>query len=343
MGAGVRRGLFRLAVYPLALVLLVVIASAGYASPIAESAPVVTRPSAAAPAGPLATIVPTPAPQAPPVQTLLAPSAWDQLVADLNAIAARSGGRVGLSLQELSGPRRARLSMNGGLSFYAASTYKLPLLMAEAQQIAAGQVSGSDKLCFIPSDAEDGWFTDYAPGSCFTRAELARRAGQFSDNTAAQILVRYLGGGGALNAYARAIEMNGSALWFPNTTTADDLTNAWVNEAMGALGGAAAQQWLYPLLTRTAFEQGIPSGLPAGTTVTHKVGWMSGTELDAAYVRNGGIAYVLTAAIDGVDDNRGWSVIAQLSARVWQYETSRPGFAAAVTVKPVTTPRANRY
>ena len=340
MRSGVGRGLFGLAVYPLALVLLVLVASAGYASPIAPLAPSANRLSAAAPATPLATIVPTPAP---PVQTLLAPSAWDQLVADLNATAARSGGRVSLSLRELSGPGRASLSLNGGLSFYAASTYKLPLLMAEAQQIAGGQLSGSDRLCFTPSDYEDGWFSDYAPGSCFTRNELALRAGRYSDNTAAHILVRYLGGVGALNAYARSIEMSSSALWLPNTTTADDLTNAWTNEALGRLGGAAAQQWLYPLLTHTAFEQGIPHGLPSGAMVVHKVGWMNGTELDSAYVRSGGIAYVLSAAIDGVDDNRGWSVIAQLSARVWQYESSRPGYAPAVTVPPVTTPRANRY
>jgi beta-lactamase class A len=340
MGAGVRWGRFRLAVYPLALVLLVVIASAAYASPTGSPPSLPNPPGEVqAPASPPA-IAATPAPSP---RTVLAPSAWDQLVADLTAIAARSGGRVSVSLRELSGPRRASLSLNGGGSVYAASTYKLPLLMAEAQQIATGQVSPSDRLCFTQSDDEDGWFGDYAPGACFTRAELAMRTGRFSDNTAAHILVRYLGGGDALNAFARSIEMNGSALWYPNTTTVDDLTNAWTNEALGRLGGTGAQQWLYPLLTRTAFEQGIPRGLPAGATVAHKVGWMSGTELDAAYVRSGSIGYVLSVAVEGLDDNGGWSTIAQLSARVWQYESSRPAYPAPVNVRPVTTPRANRY
>src|SRR5205807_7849639 len=93
-----------------------------------------------------------------PMTTLITPSAFDQLQTDLQAIAAQSGAQVGISLQELSGPRRNSLSINGNRSFYAASAYKVPLLMAEAQQIASGQVQGSDVLCFDPDDAEDGWF-----------------------------------------------------------------------------------------------------------------------------------------------------------------------------------------
>jgi beta-lactamase class A len=272
-----------------------------------------------------------------PVTTIVTPSAFDQLRADLQTIAARSGAQVGISLQELSGPRRNSLSLNGNQSFYAASGYKVPLLMAEAQQIAIGEVSPSDELCFDASDAEDGWFTDYFDGSCFTRDELAMRAGRYSDNTAAHILVRYLGGPDALNSYAKSIGMTASALWSPNTTTTDDLTAAWVNEALGRLGGAVAQRWLYPALTHTANERGIPAGLPSAATVVHKVGTMYGTENDSGYVVNGKTAYVLSVSVDGVDEAAGWSVIAQISARVWQYELSRPDF-----VVPAIPPEAPR-
>ncbi|TMF29191.1 MAG: serine hydrolase, partial [Chloroflexi bacterium] len=186
--------------------------------------------------------VPSATPAA-PVTTVLATSAFDQLRGDLEAMVARSDARVGISLQELSGPRRNNLSLGGGASFTAASAYKLPLLMAEAQQIASGKASGADVLCFVAGDAEDGWFNDYDLGSCFTRDELSLRAGRYSDNTAARILVRYLGGADALNAYAKSIGMTASVLWVPNTTTPDDLTAAWVNAALGRLGGAAARQW----------------------------------------------------------------------------------------------------
>ena len=342
MRGGDRRALRRLVIYPIVALLLILVGNAAYASssvsPPPGKAPTrqplhVTHPAALAPA----------AKPAPPVTTILAPSGFDRLSADLGMIAGTSGGRVGISLQELSGPRRTSLSVNGGQSFVAASTYKLPLLMAEAQQIASGQARSSDLLCYAPGDAEDGWFMDYQPGSCFTRDQLALRTGRYSDNTAAHILVRYLGGGDALNRYAKSMGMTNSALWTPNTTTPDDLSQALVSEALGRLGGAAAQAWLYPILTHTATERAIPAGLPAGVTVAHKTGSMPGTENDAAYVRNGRIAYVLSITVDGLDEGTAWSLMARISARVWQYESSRPDFAAPVSVPSPSIPPQNRH
>ncbi|HYY46944.1 MAG TPA: serine hydrolase, partial [Candidatus Angelobacter sp.] len=90
-----------------------------------------------------------------------------------------------------------------------------------------------------------------------------------------------------------------------------------------------------PILTHTAFEKGIPAGIPAGVIVVHKVGMMYGVENDSAYVTNGRIAYVLTVAVNGPDETTGWSVIAQVSQRIWQYEASRPDYVAPVIATPV--------
>ena len=340
MRGGPIRALLRLVLYVLLACLLTLVGTAAYASQNVTALPAaaVSRQQ-----GQLARPAPSAAP-APPIATVLAASGFDQLRSDLEAIAAPSGAQLDISVQELSGPRRNNLSLNGNQSFYAASAYKVPLLMAEAQQISSGQVRGSDVLCFDPGDAEDGWFDDYDAGSCFTRDELALRTGRYSDNTAAHMLVRYLGGPDALNRYAKSIGMTASALWVPNTTTADDLTAAWVNAALGRLGGAAAQQWLFPLLTHTVNEHGIPAGLPARASVVHKVGTMYGTENDSAYIVNGRTAYVLSVAVDGVDETLGWSLIAQVSARIWQYESSRPDFAAPVVATPVAPPsRLNHH
>jgi beta-lactamase class A len=337
MKRGAAGRLLRLLVHPLVIGLLMLPGSGAIASPTVSHLPrtPLSRPH----------LVP-PAPEAVaelPMTTVITPSAFDQLQADLQTIAAQSGAQVRISLQELSGPRRNSLSLNGNQSFYAASAYKVPLLMAEAQQIAAGEVSASDVLCFDASDAEDGWFTDYADGSCFTRDDLAVRVGRYSDNTAAHILVRYLGGPDALNSYAKSIGMTASALWIPNTTTTEDLTAAWVNESLGRLGGPVAQRWLFPVLTHTVNEQGISAGLPGTATVVHKVGTMYGTENDSGYIVNGSIAYVLSVSVNGVDEATGWPVIAQISKRVWQYEVGRPQFV--VPVIPPEAPRQpdNRY
>ncbi len=276
----------------------------------------------------------------PIVTTVVQPSAFDQLQADLNAIIRQSGAQVGISLQELSGRGRQTIALNGDHVFYAASEYKLPLLMAEAQQVAAGQASPGDRLCYDPTDIEDGWYTDYEPGACFSRAELVTRAGRYSDNTAARILVRYLGGPDALNAYAHAAGMTHSALWDPNTTTVNDLAAVWLSEAMGGLGGSAAQGWLYPILTHTSAESGIPAGLPSAATVAHKTGDMYGVVLDAGVVRNGQVQYVLAVGVAGLDEAIGWGVIQRISARIWQYESGRPDFAAPpAVVAPVAKTR----
>ena len=334
------RSIVHTAIYPLVLALLPLLASAAYPgsdlAADAVAAPALDRGPARTIArlNPAVTTAEVTSKPLQPITTVLSPTLVDQLRGDLVGIGARSGAQVDIDLEELSGPRRTSLAINGDQSFYAASAYKLPLLMAEAQAVATGQASPSDILCYDPSDQEDGWFTDYGIGSCFSRQDLAVRAGRYSDNTAAHILVRYLGGPDALNGYARSAGMTSSALWVPNTTTATDLATAWVNEVLGRLGGGGAQQWLYRILTQTAFEQGIPAGLPVGVMVVHKVGDMNGVENDAAYVTNGHISYVLAVAVQGPDEATGWSVIGQLSQRIWQYETGRPDYVVAVSATP---------
>ena len=330
-GVGVRS----LLTYGLAVALLVPLGTAAYAQ---SSTPGVraarpTRHASPRPAAHQVKLTPGSSP-APTLTTIIQPSAFDQLRSDLDAIAGRSGAQLGISLVELSGRGRQTLSLNGGQGFYAASEYKLPLLMAEAQQVAAGQSSAGDSLCFDPSDGEDGWFQDYEPGSCFSRAELVSRTGLYSDNTAARILVRYLGGPDALNGYARAAGMANSTLWDPNTTTANDLTAILVNESLGQLGGPAAQGWLYPNLVHTSTEAGIPAGVPAGATVVHKTGDMYGTENDAADVSNGSVHYVLAVCVSGLDEPSGWNLVQRISARIWQYEAGRPDYPAPILASP---------
>jgi beta-lactamase class A len=340
MRGGPLRAPLRLGMYLSLVCLPMLVGSAAYAAAGVSPARIA---SLSRLPGPIARPLPSPSAAA-PVTTVLAPSSFEQLQSDLADITVQSGAWVGISLQDLSGPRRNTLSLNGSQSFYAASAYKLPLLMAEAQQVVTGEASLSDVLCFDPSDAEDGWFNDYEVGSCFTRDELAMRAGHYSDNTAAHILVRYLGGPDALNSYAKSIGMSASALWNPNTTTTDDLIAAWLDEVLGRLGGEAAQNWLYPVLTHTANEEGIPAGIPSAATVTHKVGTMYGTENDSAYVVSGRTSYVVSIAVDGIDESAGWSLIARISERIWQYEASRPDFVAAVEVtQAASDPRSNRH
>jgi beta-lactamase class A len=81
---------------------------------------------------------------------------------------------------------------------------------------------------------------------------------------------------------------------------------------------------MYPMLTDTHWEAGIPSGVPPGITVVHKVGWIYATNNDAALVVNGPRgAYILVVTTDGRGGDAGWALISQISAIVWAVESAR--------------------
>jgi len=274
-----------------------------------------------------------------PVMTITSAAATKQLVQTLNQMVARnpmtlttsvqrlvdaSGASVGVAMIELGGVATLAWSYHGDEVFTAASTYKLGALMMEAQHIAAGTTDPNGLVCYQESDYEDGWYDDYQDGACFTRTELAQRAGLMSDNTAGHMLVRDVGGADALNAWAATIGATDSDFFNANSTSAHDLAVLWAAEANGRLGGPAARQWLYPVLTGSRTESGIPTGVAGRSSVVHKTGTIDLVENDAALVVSGpNGAYVLTIMTDGVGGAEGWQLIASISSAVWSYEAVR--------------------
>jgi beta-lactamase class A len=263
---------------------------------------------------PAATSVPTPA--ATSVPTPAAVRNPQALLGSLEAAIAASGAAVSVDVVDLR--RQQAVSIQPAVSWTAASTYKLPLLMDETDLIARGKAAAGDSLCYTDADYEDGYYGDYSDGECFTRLELMTRVGHDSDNTAAHILVRYLGGAAALNAFAKANGAVASGFYDPNTTTAADLAALLVREATAP---AAARAELQALLTHTAYEAGIPAGVPGTATVVHKVGMLDAVTNDAALVF-GPQPYVLVVMTDGLGGDAAWALIARLSAIVWQWEAA---------------------
>jgi len=245
------------------------------------------------------------------------------LAISIQQLIAVSGASAGVTVVELGGTNPVVWSVNAESVFTAASTYKLAALMLEAQNIAAGKVDPNGYVCYQEDDYESGWFDDYEEGACFTRNELAIRAGKYSDNTAGHMLVRDVGGGEALNAWVASIGATSSNFFEGNTTTSADLAFLWAAEAKGELGGAAAQAWLYPLLTNTRTESGVPAGV-SGATVVHKTGTIDLVDNDAALVTSSASGpYVLVVMTDGLGGADGWQLIANISSVVWRFETAR--------------------
>jgi len=275
------------------------------------------------------------------IPSMTSPRGTQQLVQALNELVARSpmtltaaieqlvqqsGASAGVSLVEIGGAIPFEWSFNGDAVFTAASTYKLAVLMMEAQNIASGKTSAGGSVCFQDADYEAGWYHDYEPGACFTRTELARRAGQMSDNTAGHMLVRDVGGPDVLNAWAASVGTKESVFFTNNTTSANDLAALWAAEARGSLGGTHAQSWLYPVLTGTKTEAGIPAGVAGRSVVVHKTGTLDRIDNDAALVQSGPNGpYVLSVMTDGLGSSGGWALIASIASTVWNFESARAG------------------
>src|SRR5579864_5764543 len=246
------------------------------------------------------------------------------LTATIEPLVESSGASVGVALIELGGSSPLVWDYNGAEVFTAASTYKPAALMLEAQNIATRGSDPNGVVCYQDADYEPGWFDDYADGMCYTRTELARRAGLYSDNTAGHMLVRDAGGADALNAWAASVGAQNSVFFTDNTTSASDLATLWAAEAKGTLGGAAAQAWLYPELTGTVTEAGIPAGVQGRSVVVHKTGTIDQVENDAALVTAGpNGAYILVVMTDGIGGDAGWQLIASVATDTWSFEAAR--------------------
>lgn len=235
------------------------------------------------------------------------------LANEIKTLARENGKEVGVTLINLK--TNAIWSLNGNWETVAASTYKLPLLMDVAQGIVTGRYNGNAKVCGIPSDVVPPDANNYV-GQCFTLNQLGYMIGHNSDNTAAHMLTRYIGNYEALNTYARQHGAQNPQFYWPNNTDSNDLARLWLNEAEGRAGGVAAQRWLYPKLTHTDFESGIPAGVPAGAVVVHKVGMLYGETNDAALVRYKNISYVLAIVSNG-PGGTDWGLLAAISRDVW--------------------------
>lgn len=121
---------------------------------------------------------------------------------DLSGLEARLGGRIGLSLE---GPQQ-RLAWRGDERFTYCSTFKLFLATAFQQKVARGQADWDRQLPVTAQDmVEHAPVTGPAVGGQLSIADLCQAAVVLSDNPAANILIRELGGLEAFQQWYRAM------------------------------------------------------------------------------------------------------------------------------------------
>src|SRR5438034_7846519 len=269
------------------------------------------------------------------------PTALAQRLAE--RIARAPARAVGLYYRSLAGSDSLLIGAN--LRFHAASTMKVPVMIQIFRDADAGLLRLDDSLtvhtafpslvpaeAFIVGKEDDSDSTLYeSVGRNRSVRELLELMITRSSNLATNILIERVGASRA-QASARALGAwsiqvlrgveDGQAYraGLNNTTTARDLGVLLIAIVRGRAASRPSCDSMLAILGRQEFNEGIPVGVPPGTRVAHKTGWIGEVVYhDAAvvYPPDGG-SYVLVVLTGGIkEDSVAHNPVADLSRLVY--------------------------
>ncbi|HET7378854.1 MAG TPA: serine hydrolase [Gaiellales bacterium] len=237
------------------------------------------------------------------------------------------------------------LLIGANARFHAASTMKVPVMIQLYRDRDAGTLTLDDSVP-ITNDFRslvDGspYHLDKADDSDSTLYDLVGRKRTIrqlvelmetvSSNLATNLLIALVD---AKRANATAHSLGADSILvlrgvedgkayqagMNNTTTARDLGMLFTALAQFRAASPAACREMLEILARQHFTEGIPAGLPTGTRVEHKTGWIGGVVYhDAGIVRPAGRApYVLVVLTGGVkDDSTAYALVRDISHTVY--------------------------
>ena len=194
---------------------------------------------------------------------------------------------------------------------YAASTMKLPLLVAAYRRHERGEIDldrqvvvhnrfrsvsdGSASSLDQGDDQDDGTWSRI--GRTMSLRALARHATVLSGNLATNLLLEQVGtdevaavladaGCSARTRLPRGIEDSAARrAGLDNLVTAADLALVLCGVAGRRLAGARTCHDVEEVLAGQQHREQVPAGLPEGTYVANKTGWVDGVAHDVALVR----------------------------------------------------------
>lgn len=234
-----------------------------------------------------------------------------RLTEDITQIERRTGGRLGVAVYDAQTGRQ--LGHRTRERFPMCSTFKWLLAAQVLSRVDGAQEDLARVVSYGPSD-----LLEYAPVTRshvgeggMTVAALAEAAVEYSDNTAANLLLATVGGPGALTRYLRSIGDHLTRLdrWEPALNTAEpgDSRDTTTPEAMVAdlrqivlgsgLTASARDRLLSWLQANTTGNEKLRAGMPSDWRIGDKTGSGGyGATNDVAIAQPAGRAPVLVAA-----------------------------------------------
>ncbi len=246
------------------------------------------------------------------------------LRADLDAVrAAHPDALIAVAVRDRA--TGVTLDLDADSAVHAASTMKVPVMVELYRQAAAGTLALDDRIAVenrfrsivdgseyaIEADSDDS--LRLSLGQTMTLRDLDERMITVSSNLATNLLIQHVGAprvqatmerlGTRRMQVRRGVE-DGLAYraGLNNVTTAADLARVLDRLAHGEAVSPAADAEMRAVMRRQRFNEQIPAGLPPGTPVAHKTGWITAHAHDAAIVEPVGAApYVLVVLTRGFD------------------------------------------
>jgi beta-lactamase class A len=257
------------------------------------------------------------------------------------------------------------VDINAGASFPAASTIKVPILVAFFRDVDAGKIR-LDEILTMQQDMVAGGSGNmqYKPvGTQFTALEVATKMITISDNTATNMLIAKLGGIEALNQRFRSWGLTTTVirnklpdLEGTNTTSPKELGNLLAMVNQGNLVSMQSRDRLLDIMRHTERDTLLPSGLGAGATVAHKTGDIGTMLADAGLVdMPNGKRYIATVMIlRPNNDPRAEKLISAVSGIAYQQfsqnaapnpvgNTPPPSGYQSPVMTPQTNPMGSGY
>lgn len=218
----------------------------------------------------------------------------------------------------------------------AASLAKLPILIEVFRVLEAGTLREDESVTVTPDALTDGaGVLQASVGEQFSVSELLRLAVTISDNVAARLLLRRVGGVDAVNRTMAAMGLSHTRLYAddrPNTTSAGDMAEllAWLDRwplGQDATGPASMRRaarlpprGLAALLALPQGQAWLSAGVPEEVVVAHKSGQLPSLRHDAGIVYGTRGPYVVVGLTNCVaDQDDAEAFLTHLSRSVYEY------------------------
>jgi beta-lactamase class A len=276
----------------LLLIALSLAACGGTAESLASAHPSESQPVAAAETVAVAshTAAPRPGAQAAAPALIVTPEAADQI----DALLLRQSGRAAVVV---AGGRSGEMlyAADADQPVFAASLYKLGVLLEAERRIDAGTLGPEDLITVTAADqSESGSFT--AAGTVLTLDEALERTIVLSDNASALALIRRLG----ISHVQATLDREGIYLRFTADgaiTTARGIATFFGELVRGSLISRDASARMLARLSRQRTVDRLPAALPAGAVLAHKTGSLGFATHDAGIVTGPGGAPIVLVVL----------------------------------------------